>query len=218
MVDISVNLYVTKKEESNHGYDGARLVESAIQEAAAHQNLTTDVDIIYSPQDVGGENAGCGGSPWSTWRSRVNNNNIPSKDRSNLLITNRGYYDDFNGDGCAVVHGKASMVEGGKEFANVSGISDVPRLGGEDPSDNLTHHYLSIALMEIGHNYGGIHDTENDNHHGNDYRNSNGKTFWTPIVHGYHGLKGTENVCGNDTLESQDGYDRYYGDCMAGEF
>lgn len=212
MAELEVNLYLTMTEYGNNGWHSAELVKSALQESADFRGLTKDITIVDELHDVGGQDADCDNSPWKEWQSRVENNEIKNKGRSNLLITAYGHYDDPNGDGCAMLYGKAAMTEGGKAFDNVSSINDVPRF---DTSDNKTHKYLNVAQMEVGHNYGGKHNGDND-HHGEDISND-GYNHWTPIVQGYGGLEGTLNVCSSDTLGSYDGDDRYYGWCMSEE-
>jgi hypothetical protein len=217
MADLEVNLYLTMKEYDNNGYHSARLVRDALEESSNYRNLTHDVSIIDELHDVGGQDGDCGGGPWDEWSSRVSNGNIKDKARSNLLITARGYWDDANGDGCAYVNGQAAMTEGGKAFDNVGGISDVPRY--DTKGNNKTHMYLGVAQMEVGHNYGGRHGTDNDpdKHHGNDTYHD-GDFWWTPIVQGYGDLEGATNVCGTDTLDTYNNQnDRYYGGCMADE-
>lgn len=216
MADLEVALYVNQKEYNYNGYHAANVVKGCLQDAANHRSLSTDIDIVNDPQSINGQDGDCSSSAWDTWQTKVENGNIPKKKRSNLCITHRGYYDDLNGDGCAVVHGQAALSEGGKAFENVSSSSDIGRYDDYSNDTWVEHYFACVCLMEIGHNYGGLHNTSENKHHGEDYYN-NGVNHWTPIVNGYDSLKGSSNVCGTDTLGSNDGADRYYGNCMADE-
>ncbi len=214
MADINVSLYVTDKEYGANGLHAAQLVKDGLKDALQHQSITSNVTVVDKSYDVGGQDGDCDGSPWSNWKQRVNNSNILKKSESNLLITRRGRNDDINGDGCAEIGGDAAMIEGGKAFDNVNGISGVPRFS---TGQNSTHFYLCGALMEIGHNFGGRHTSSI--HHGADTTSPNGIECWTPIVVSYGGLKGETNDCGTDTLACYCGdKDRYYSDCMGNEF
>lgn len=218
MVDADISLYVTEKEYNNNGYHAASIVRDGLQESFDYYNnnhsnsISYDIHVpLVGGYDVGGEDADCDAGNFDTWRDMLNNNNVSgTSPDSNLLISHRGYWDDANGDGCAAQTGWAAMVEGGKAFDNIDSIDDLNRY---NSGTNRAHRYLCLAMMEIGHNFGGGHGGT-WNHHGRETY-GDGAYCWSPIISGYGNLEDTYNECGVYVDHCYCGdKDRYYSDCM----